>query len=311
MICKSATDLAPVVFFCYKRLDETQRAIESLAANYLAKQTSIYIFSDGPKSSSDEDKVVQVRKYIRQISGFKNVLVEEAESNKGLAASVIQGVDKVLVKYNKVIVLEDDLITSPNFLDFMNQALNAYQDNTNVLSVSGFSLSLPGLSKRYEEGIDAYLGYRASSWGWGTWADRWRDVDWDITYNSEFPLSPGLRRRLELGGSDLVKMLSNQLTGRIDSWAVRFCYHQAKRNQTTVFPTRSKVVSIGFDANATHTTNGWRFRTSLDAGGQRDFSFHTADQVEDKLAREFRGKFSIPVRIIDKALRAYSKKFGP
>jgi len=311
MIYESATDLAPVVFFCYKRLDETQRAIESLAANYLANQTTIFIFSDGPKSLADEAKVHKVRKYIRQISGFKKVIVEESEFNRGLAASVINGVGHVLAEYNKVIVVEDDLITSANFLDFMNQALKYYQGNKSVLSVSGFSLSLPGLPKQCDKGVDAYVGYRASSWGWGTWSDRWRDIDWNITYDSEFPLSPEVRKRLELGGSDLVRMLSNQLTGRIDSWAVRFCYHQAKRNQTTIFPTRSKVVSIGFDTNATHTTHGWRFRTVLDSGGQRNFSFNNANEVDVQLAKQFRRKFSIPVRIIDKTLRAYIKKFAP
>jgi GR25 family glycosyltransferase involved in LPS biosynthesis len=129
-----------------------------------------------------------------------------------LANSIISGVSQILKEHDKVIVLEDDLITSPNFLDFMNQALNFYQGNKQIHSISGYTLDLPSL-KNYTK--DYYLGYRASSWGWGTWKEKWESVDWNVSKYREFKRNPLQQIKFMKGGSDLPHMLSNQIRGKL------------------------------------------------------------------------------------------------
>ncbi len=292
-----------MIVFCFKRFSELKKTIATLAANYLANDTVLYIFSDGPRGVSDVKGVDDVRAYLKTITGFKQVVVKEHPVNLGLAKSVIGGVSAVLEKHGKTIVVEDDLVTSPNFLDFMNQALNFYMEHEDVLSISGFTLPL----KNMPENDDFYVGYRASSWAWGTWWSKWKNIDWDVSDFKEFYRDRESRLTFKRGGSDMVKMLKDQMDGKIDSWAIRFCYHQYKENMVTVFPTVSKASSIGFGSDATHTFNESRFRTTLDGGEKRDFLFKNNVGVEPQLAKDFRRFFSIRLRIADR-LRRYSKK---
>lgn len=112
--------LAPITLFVYNRPDHTNKTIEALKKNKFAKESELFIFSDGPKKQEDASKVKEVRKYLKTIDGFNDVFIKESEKNKGLANSIISGVTEVINKYRKVIVLEDDLITSPVFLEYMN-----------------------------------------------------------------------------------------------------------------------------------------------------------------------------------------------
>lgn len=288
---------APICLFTYNRLKETIRTIEALQNNRLAEESELFIFSDGSKDEFSKAKVLEVRKYINKVKGFKKVTIFESKVNKGLAKSIIDGVSQIILEYRKVIVLEDDLISAPNFLEFMNEALNFYSDNNKVFSISGFTLDLPSL-KRYNK--DFYYGYRASSWGWGTWKNRWFDIDWDLKDYDSFINSKNLRKKFQRGGSDLPRMLSNQMEGKIDSWAVRWCYNQFKKNQLTVFPSKSKIMSIGFGPEATHTKTTSRFETFLDESMQRKFNFSDEIEMDNNLVREFRAKFSIYRRLIDR-----------
>jgi hypothetical protein len=289
--------LSPVLLFTYNRFSETERTIRALRANYLASESDLIVYSDGSRSHRDDELVHAVRRLIRKIDGFKSVSIVEARENKGLARSIIDGVSSTLRKYDRVIVLEDDLVTSPNFLDYMNHALRFYSCHGKVLSVAGFTFDLPGLK---DNPLDAYFGYRASSWGWGTWRDRWEPVDWDVSDFGDFARKPYQWIRFARGGIDMPRMLFDQVAGRIDSWAIRWCYHQWKHNLLTVFPTCSKVQSIGFGENATHTKGARRFDTTLDQGELTSFRFDPRPAVDQRLAKEFRERFSISTRLRDK-----------
>ena len=134
--------LAPICLFTYSRLEETKRTIEALKKNFLAPKSELFIFSDGPKNHETKDKVKAVRDFIKTIDGFKKITIFESKTNEGLAKSIINGVTKVVNEYGKVIVLEDDLLTTPNFLDFMNQALLFFELNLSIYSINGYSLAL-------------------------------------------------------------------------------------------------------------------------------------------------------------------------
>ena len=246
------SEYAPVVVFVYNRADDAKLTLEKLDKNTLAGRSKLFIFSDGAKNETGQDRVSEVRKYIHEyskISAFESVDIIEADENKGLANSVIGGVTKIINEFGKVIVVEDDLITSEDFLEYMNGGLDFYMDSPEIWSISGYTHALPSL-KDYTH--DVYLGYRASSWGWATWKDRWEKVDWKVSDYDQFRFSIKKRRQFARGGMDLPSMLKAQMNGKIDSWAVRWCYAQSMLDMYTVFPKVSRVKNIGLDGTGTH-----------------------------------------------------------
>ncbi len=291
---------APICLFTYNRLAETVQTIEYLKKNFFAQQSELFIFSDSYKDEKSRHKVEAVRNYIRTVDGFKSIHIFEMQTNMGLAKSIISGVNKVITEYGKVIVLEDDLITSTNFLDYMNQALDYYEDNSKVFSVAGYSIKVtpPDNFKS-----DVYFKGRATSWGWATWKDRWQSVDWQLKDIDVFLSSNSRKRKMRRHGDDLLKMLSDHIKGRNDSWAIRFAYNQIKGNKLTVAPIISKVRNIGFGGEATHCKAVYsRDKVLFDISGKRDFSFAAKTQLEPIIERQLRLHSSKFQRAIGKVL---------
>lgn len=243
--------LAPVVIFTFNRLEHTKKTIEALKNNILAKDTEVFIFSDGPRNEAEALKVESVREYIESIDGFKKINIFKAERNKGLANSVINGVTDIINKYGKVIVLEDDLITSKYFLEYMNKALDLYEDRKDIWSISGYTPNIK-IPDDYKD--EVYLIRRGSSWGWATWKNRLELTEWGVADYDKFKKNRQERRRFNEGGKDLAPMLDDQMEGRIDSWAIRWVYSQFKNDMWTVYPIKSFVKNIGADMSGTHTS---------------------------------------------------------
>lgn len=298
------SQLAPVVLFTYNRLFETKQTVEALQKNFLAKESELFIFSDGPKNIEGKEKVDAVRNYLDFIDGFKTVQIKESPLNKGLANSIIDGVTEIIEQYGNVIVLEDDLVTSPNFLDFMNQALDFYKNSSKVISISGYTLNLPSLNNYH---LDYYFGYRASSLGWGTWIKKWKNIDWNISDYPNFKKDYKQQLKLFNLGNDMPGMLKNQMRGKIDSWAIRWCYHQFKQELITVFAAKSKITHIGDGEDATNASGTIKFNTPLDIGLQRKYNFNSELEVNKNLIKEFKSKFSIKTRAFDKLKRIARK----
>ncbi|QJD94407.1 glycosyltransferase [Mucilaginibacter robiniae] len=291
-------NLAPVLVFTYKRLEPLKQSIEALKKNVLAKESNLYIFSDGAKNDSDREQVKSVREFLKDVSGFKSITIKEAEVNKGLANSIIQGVTEVLENHNEVIVLEDDLLTTPNFLTFMNQALNKYRNSASVFSISGYSFDLGECTY---ENSDAYFLERGWSWGWATWKNKWSDVDWKVKDYDSFRRDKRRQRAFAKGGSDLNKMLRNQMNGLLDSWAIRWFYYQYKVKGLTLYPVRSKVYNNGFDNSATHTNGSdRRYRPLLDTEHSLEFQLPDAVAIHPYYHEKFSLKMGLRARIISK-----------
>lgn len=291
-------NLAPVVLFTYKRVDTLVKTVKALAENNLAIESELYIFSDGQKNENDRVSIDLVRNFIKTINGFKLVHIKEMSTNKGLANSIIDGVSEVFIKHEKVIVLEDDLITTSNFLQFMNQALDKYQFNKFVYSVSGFSFDFIG--KRSSE-CDSFFLNRGWSWGWATWKDRWEGIDWKMQDYDSFISNSELKSRFSLLGSDVLKMLEKQQNGKVDSWAIRWFYNQFKVNGLTLYPTKSKVSNEGFDQFATHTKGSKsRYIPSIDTGGNSNFSFPEQIEITQFYQKKFQDKMGLRERIISR-----------
>lgn len=292
----SPGSLFPVVLFCYKKLDTLEKTIAQLLKNKLSGNTDLFIYSDGAKDESSREAVEQVRSFLKTIGGFQSVTIIESPVNKGLANSIIGGVNDMLEKYEAVIVLEDDLLSSENFLQFMNAALHFYQRESQVFSISGYSLPLK-LEKEY--GYDVYFTRRASSWGWATWRDRWQNIDWKVTDYPEFARNRKAQRKFNRMGSDLSGMLKKQMEGKINSWAIRWCYHQYKYQLYSVFPVVSRIQNIGFDDRSTHNQKAQfsRFSTILDESGKSKFRFNSELALDDEIIRRFVSQYTVFTRI--------------
>lgn len=250
---------APVVLFVYKREKHVQKVLEALDANILADQSSLFIFSDGYKDDTEKMEVEKVRNCVRQYeknNRFQQVTVYEMDKHCGLANSIIAGVTRIINDYGKVIVLEDDLITSKDFLMYMNDALNYYVSEKSVWSIAGYTPNMKELSSYHK---DVYVCMRAGSWGWATWQDRWDSIDWDVKDYSQYKKDKKKQKQFKKRGYNMPEMLDLQMQGKKDSWAIIFCYEQFKQNKVTINPTVSKIKNIGVDGSGTHkaNTNHW------------------------------------------------------
>lgn len=249
-----------IVIFVYNRPEHTEQTLTNLEKNISSDKYNVYIFSDGPKSHKDYEEVTKVREIINKRYNFKNIKVIERKKNMGLANSVIEGVTEVLNLYDSVIVLEDDLITSKYFLEFMNECLHKYRSNQTIWSISGFT---PKLNIPEDYSDDIYLSRRAISWGWATWKDRWNEIDWDIKDYSTFINNRSSVKKFNLGGNDMTYMLKDQMEGRINSWAIRWGYNQFIQQKYTIVPVASLVQNIGLDFSGTHSSNSDRFKNEV------------------------------------------------
>jgi hypothetical protein len=265
-------DLAPVALFVYNRPEHTQKTLHALAQNDLASRSDLFVFSDGARNESDVASVRQVRRCVSAIRGFRSVSVIERNPNCGLSSSILAGVTQLCGEYGRLIALEDDLLTTADFLTFMNRALERYKDEPRVFSVSGFNFALnPAVSQQFP--YDAFCFYRSSSLGWGTWNDRWQKTDWTISDYSRFRLDKQQQEKFRRGGEDLPRMLRLQMAGKLNSWAIRWAYAHCKNDAFALLSLRPRVFHIGGDGSGTYTRRGALRQLPLTSESKSEFRF--------------------------------------
>ena len=241
-------NLAPIALFVYNRLDHTEQTVSALKRNLLAEDSDLFIFSDASKNLSSDEKVKAVRTFIKSTTGFKSLTIIERPHNLGLANSIIDGVTNLCNKYGQVIVLEDDLVTSPFFLKYMNDALDFYRDEERVISIHGYIY--PVKAKLPE----TFFLRGADCWGWATWKRGW-DI---FEPNGEKLLEQLKQRKLEKqfnfdGAYEYVRMLKNQILKKNDSWAIRWHASAFLNDSLTLYSGKSLVNNIGNDSSGTHS----------------------------------------------------------
>ncbi|MCZ2845014.1 MAG: glycosyltransferase family 2 protein [Candidatus Bathyarchaeota archaeon] len=281
-------NLAPICLFTYNRLEETQQCINSLKQNFLAPKSQLIIFSDGGKAGSDA-KVKKVREFLKTVDGFRNVKIIESKNNKGLANSIIDGISQIISDNGKVIVLEDDLITSPNFLNFMNQSLDFFQQNGNIQSINGYSLPINSSD------ADIYLQTRPFSWGWATWEDRWNKEIFDKSkLRNEIELEPKLMSEFgRLCGQDAPKMFKDSIYGRNNSWYIRWAYAHFRNQKYSIYPSNSLVENIGFNSNGTHCKGIGAYNFKMKSSTKLEFYLKSFNYPKEKITKEFLYYFSL------------------
>jgi len=246
---QSRNNLAPIAVSTYSRINHLKQTIEALQKNTLAKESELYIFSDASQQG-DEEIVAKVRDYIDTIDGFKEVHIIKRETN-GRVANNRGGISRVLKEYGKIIFLEDDNITSPYFLEYMNNALEYYKDNDNIMSISG-QLDNISIPKTYK--YDTFFGHRFNGWGMGIWEKEYNLILNKPNYNSLYNLMNNVqfKNNIEFAGDDVYPMIVADSLGKIDALDVKGCFYLALYNKYTVYPIRSLVKNIGMDGSGTH-----------------------------------------------------------
>ncbi|HNZ28106.1 MAG TPA: hypothetical protein PLG34_06105 [Spirochaetota bacterium] len=233
-----------IALFVYNRPFHTLKVLESLKKS---KIDSLYIFCDGPKDINDVDKVQETRFLIKSIDWTKTFIFENNE-NRGLAKSLVSGINRAFKDHERVIVIEDDCIAREDFFVFMEKCFDKYQ-NTNVMSVSGYSLPIT-LPEDYK--YDIYFCQRSSCWGWGTWKEKWKYYKDDISILDEIKKNSDLKEKINLCGEDLILMLELQKKNLLNSWAVFWSISIALNDGICINPVAPLVKNIGFDGSGEH-----------------------------------------------------------
>ncbi|MDB5111828.1 MAG: hypothetical protein JWR67_2942 [Mucilaginibacter sp.] len=271
-------NLAPIALFVYNRPEHTRRTLNYLKKNLLAEESRLFIFSDAAKTDAEQAKVEQVRNLIREVSGFKSVKVMERKQNFGLANSIITGVTQLVNEYGKVIVFEDDLLSSPFTLQYFNDGLNRYAKEEKVMHIGAYMYNLA------DKSLPETFFYRAaSSWGWATWARAWKHFEPDIDQLiPQFDAQKINQFSIE-NTMNFWKQVQEFKAGKNNSWAIRWYASIFLKGGLTLNPSRSLINNIGNDGTGIHSNPENMYQVKI---SQKPVKHFPTEVKEDKHAYE-------------------------
>jgi hypothetical protein len=241
-------DWAPIALFIYRRPDHARRMITSVQACVGYSESPVFVFADGPARAGDRPGALETRALARSLLGDRAVFVER-DDNLGVDRSIIDGVSNLCDRFGRVIVIEDDLVVAPRFLEFLNGGLQRYEHESKVMQVSGYMFDVPPLRQQ----AVAVLLPMTTSWGWATWKRAWAQFDplatgWEMLLEDE-----RVRRRFDLDGRFAYsRMLAGEMGKDVGAWDIRWYYSVFARDGLVLFPPRTLVTNAGFDGSGTH-----------------------------------------------------------
>ena len=290
-----------IALFSYKRLDTLKKCIDALKKCPESSISELIIFSDAAASEEVANKVIAVREYIATITGFNSIKIISREKNLGVDYNLIEGLTYMKNQYDQFIVVEDDLIVEPNFITYLNEALDFYKDNKTIHTVSAFNW-IENIPHDYP--YDIYFTKRFWPWGWATWSDRMKNIDWEIEDKKEFLNSKKTQTEFNKWGSDRSMMLTNVIKGEIRTWDIQLDYHFFKENASHVFPVKSLVDNIGYNPkDASHTFVYNRYKTSKRLKKINQFNFPSILEYNSEICKLFVQKNSIKARMVSRIFR--------
>jgi hypothetical protein len=238
----------PIALFLYNRSAHARLVLESLSQCRRLDECVLRIYCDGPKRSEDAESVAAAREVAREWADQLNAEVIERDTNLGLARSIVDGVSELCDSYGRVIVIEDDFLLSPSFLDYMLSALDRYENETNVYQICGYMFPI-----RHAPEPDAFFLPLTTTWGWATWSRAWKIFDWNAPQADELLSDPEVRRRFNLNNAyPYAEMLEGRLRKKNDSWGILFWWAVFKAGGLVLHPRKSLVWNGGFDESGTH-----------------------------------------------------------
>lgn len=269
-----------IIVFAYNRSRHLNKVIEGLRRN--ERISKLYIFQDGLKCERDRDEWEKTRRIIRSID-WCEVIYTQSLYNKGLAKSIVDGVNAVFTENDAVIVLEDDCVPAVNYIRYMYRCFETYAENQKVYSVSGYSWPIDLPENRY----DVYGCGRISSWGWGTWKDRWEQYCIDNDIVKRLRENRGQSRDLAVWGNDCETTLLDRMKGRNDSWAVYWALHVIENRGICINPYSSLIENIGLDGTGVHCGITKKFQVSVSDEIRNEFSLPENPDILDTTERAF------------------------
>lgn len=252
--------LAPIGISTYSRLNHLTQTIEALKKNSLASESELYVFSDAPKAD-DEEKVKAVRTYLKNINGFKRIEIIERQTNSRTYNNR-QGMRMMLDRHDKMIFMEEDIVTAPSFLEYMNFALDAYENNSTIFSITGHC---PPIHIPADYPYDVFLHPRFDPWGFGIWKDRFDMIEMKIPQRitRQVYLNPKKLYKFSKGGLDLLPLVLNNYFEYADGLDVRIFPQQFIMNMLTVYPVKHLVKNIGLDGSGVHPKKNPKYKIDL------------------------------------------------
>lgn len=297
-------NLAPIVLFTYNRLNHTKQTIEALQNNVYAEESHLYIYSDAPKNEQARENVLKVRSYIKTVTGFKKITVIERDKNWGLANSVIDGVTDIVNKYGKIIVLEDDIVTSKYFLKYMNDALMIYDNEKKVMQISGYGFPLEN-----NDLPETFFLAACSCWGWSTWVDRWRLFERNPNKLVQQFDAKKIKKFNFDNTYDYWQQIIDNNSGILHTWAIFWYATIFEYGGVTLFPKYSLVRNNGFDDSGQNCSTTNCFNVLLN---ENNISYFNNDIKENEQARNdvkkfFRGMKQTIFKKIFNKIRSFIK----
>lgn len=303
-----AYNLAPVVLFVYNRPYHTEQVLRALMKNRLASESMLYIFSDGPVNGATAEqvgKIEDVRKLIRSKQWCKEVIISESSFNKGLADSIVSGVTEIIEKHHKAIILEDDVVTSVGFLQYINDALDFYENKEKVMHVSGYMYPH---EKKLPETFFLNVPYPGG--GWATWQRAWKYYinDAEYLYNY-FNSASGWWKFNKFGGDLLQKQLIRNRTGEMKTWFIKWHATLLIHHGLTLYPGISLSNNIGFDDSGSHCPkiDSYAVENIADQIGVSEIPFRECKRAKTLIRRFYQGPFSLKKAVYSTMTRFIKK----
>jgi len=273
-------NFSPIIIFVYNRLHHLDTLFNSLQKNDLFKKSKVLVFSDGAKNEIDKDKIDKVRELLKKRLIPQNSEIIENNVNLGLSRNVIGGLNKTFQIYDRAIILEDDLELSPFFLNYMNDALNLYETSENVASISGYMYPIE--PKKFSNNY--FFLKLIESWGWGTWKRAWNIFENDSLQLKKKIDEKQLANEFNFeSGISYYKMLTDNINGLNDSWAVRWYASTFLKNMNTLFPSKSFVKNIGVDDSGEHCSCTTVYDTLVNFDYKKLEKNHSLESLSDRL----------------------------
>jgi hypothetical protein len=273
-----------VVLFVYNRPEHTRRVLDGLRQNDIDK---LHVFADGPESTDEIGPIESVRDLVHSIDWCETDIIER-EENWGLAENTVDGLNRMFTEYDRVVMLEDDDVPSPDFMDYMEACLDKYEDEDRVMSVTGFSIPIE-LPDDYQ--YDVFFTHRETSWGWGSWKSAWDHYERkpDEMRRQIAENENEVREILEIAGYDLFSNLEKQLEGNSDSWSIWWALAIAEQEGICVNPVESRIKQIGHDGSGVHCSSKEKFDVEVgDDPTSQNLNYPPTTTVNEEINRRFK-----------------------
>ncbi len=293
-----------IAIFCYKRASKLKTSIEALLKNPECSSMDIIFFSDGFKGENDQDGVLEVRDYINNLTGFRNVYKHFRPSNLTTGPNFRQGLTYLTENYDQFIVVEDDLVVTPNYISYLLAGLDFYRNQSSVFCITGFCFPLNIHNYKY----DTIIHKRFCSYGWACWSERMKKIIWDHEELAKLiETSPDFKKRLNAEGHDLFRMLNKEIKGVISTWDIQMQVHVAENRLRVVYPIISKVTNIGVDTESTNTFGIDYLKTPLDDGSKRTFNFCDENIIVADLQKQLKKPYGLQALVTRKIINTVIK----